>query len=256
MFPIMSAGDDPRVLLKNREWLNGLTGLLNAGGGGGAPPASTAGGGREPFRCKIKNASGAAVGRYGILGVSGVIITKTDAEKTFWGPELQVTGVKPKKEHAGCTAHCLGPIDDGKIGQAIIPNAIQCQVDVVTATHRFASIIDDDVLKLRSGATGQFPMIPAETGTGVKWAIVFLVGVGGGMNIIHGRSVGAVSGGTITLDSIEVKNGVDPRDDPNSATETVEVDNPFEWDIDDNGLVRAEQEDDGPWTAVQAKCPA
>jgi hypothetical protein len=79
---------------------------------------------------------------------------------------------------------------------------------------------------------------------------------GGGMSVIHGQSVGAVSGGAITIDNIELMNGVDPREDTSSTAETVEVENPFGWDIDDNGLVRAEQASDGTWIAVQAECPA
>jgi hypothetical protein len=80
---------------------------------------------------------------------------------------------------------------------------------------------------------------------------------GGTVNIIHGLAVGAVSGGsTFNIDNIEVRNGVDPREDPEDAAEAVEVLNPFGWHIDDNGLVRAEQADDGTWDAVQAACPA
>ena len=256
MFPRMSAGDDPRVLLTDGEWLNGVSALLTpAGLGGGQRPLLNVG--RLPFACKIKNNSGAAVGRYGILGVSDVIIKKSDAEATFWGPSLELVGVKPTAAHAGRTAHCLGPIDDGKIGLAIIPTAIQCQVDMVAAGDRFASVIDNDVAKLRSGASGTYPLIPAETGTGVKWAVVFLVGRGGTTNVIHGQAVGAMSGtGGHDLDHIQVMNGADPREDVEDADEPISVLNPFGYTSDDNGLVRAEQADNGDWIVTDAQCPA
>lgn len=254
-FPTIGPGDDVEPLILDPNWLNGCTRAIAVTSGIDAPSDLPDGFGRQPFVCKIKNNSGADVGRYGILGIDGPLFDKVANEKYFLGGELQFKGVKPKAEHAGRTAHCLGPIKQGKIGLAIVPNAVQCQVDIVTATDRFASIIDDDLVKLKSGRMGTYPMVPAETGTGTKWAIVFLVSVSG-PRIIHGQAVGVVTGGGFTIDNITVRRGPDPRTNPASSSETIAVLNPFGWNIDDNGLVRAEGADDGTWDAVQAKCPA
>lgn len=174
--PTISPGDDVRVLLQSCSWLNDVTSLV----GGGAPPQTGAAsqfGARFPFICRIKNDSGVDVGRYGILGIDGPLFTKTDNENFFLGSTLQFKGVKPKAEHAGRVAICLGPIANGKMYEAIIPNAVQVKVNITATGHRFASIIDDDITKLESGASGTYPMVPAETGAGVKWAVVFLVAV-------------------------------------------------------------------------------
>ncbi|MBA3481726.1 MAG: hypothetical protein H0T51_07920 [Pirellulales bacterium] len=174
-FPTISPGDDPLSLLTSARWLNAVSAVAGGGGIAGGPPGPIAGdGGRLPVVCKIKNNSGVDVPRYGLLGVDAPLIDKTANEKYFLGPVLQFKGVKPKAQHAGRLAVALGPIAQDKIGDAVIPCAVQTKVDVITTTDRFASIIDDDVGKLRSGLGGTFHMIPGEAGVGVKWAVVFL----------------------------------------------------------------------------------
>lgn len=100
----------------------------------------------------------------------------------------------------------------------------------------------------RGGGTTSRPVARRRRGRG---------GSGGNViNIIHGQAVGAVNGGNFSIDHILVRNGADPRDDTDDPLEAVLVDNPFGFVIADNGLVRAEQGDDGVWDAVQAVCPA
>ena len=188
-FSSVSPGDDVGGLVTNSRFLNSLVNLANnAGGAGGAAPGAELGG-QNPLIAKVKNTTASDVNQFGILGIDGPIYDKTANSQGFMQRLLQLKGVKPKQEHAGRTAHPINTIKAGKIGLARIPNAIQCKVNVTDATHRFASIIDDDTGKLESGASGTYPMIPAETGTGVKWAIIFL-GSGGGA---------APSGATIFL---------------------------------------------------------
>lgn len=177
-FPTISPGDDPLQLLTSARWLNAVSTAASASeaaaAGSGGPD-----GARQPLLCKIKNTSGVDVPRYGLLGIDAPLFSKTDNEKYFLGPVLQFKGVKPKAEHAGRLAVLLSPCAPNKIVSAVIPCAVQCKVDVTTATHRFASILDDDILKLTSGESGTYPMVPAETGTGEKWAVLFMAGSGG-----------------------------------------------------------------------------
>lgn len=228
-FATISPGDDPLQLLTSARWLNAVSAVASGGVGGGPSGGGSADGGRMPLFCKIKNTSDTDVPRYGVLGIDAPLINKTDNEKYFLGPVLQFKGVKPTQEHVGRLAFCLGPIKQGKIGDAIIPCAVQTKVDIVEATHRHANIIDDDVAKLKSGASGTFPMVPGETGTGVKWAVVFMgPGGGGGLNLgggitssiqlgflvkqIPARTVGITYSGEL-VNSISVAAGGDGDED-------------------------------------------
>ncbi len=73
---------------------------------------------------------------------------------------------------------------------------------------------------------------------------------------VLGLATAAVTGGSFTIDNIELVCGSDPRSDPSDATETISVANPFGWNIDDNGTVLAGKKADGTWIAKQAECPA
>jgi hypothetical protein len=73
---------------------------------------------------------------------------------------------------------------------------------------------------------------------------------------VLGLATAAVTGGTFSIDNIELVCGSDPRSDPTSSSETLSVANPFAWDIDDNGQVLAVKKASGTWIAVQAACPA
>lgn len=73
---------------------------------------------------------------------------------------------------------------------------------------------------------------------------------------VLGLATAAVTGGSFTIDNIELVCGSDPRSDPSSSSETLSVANPFGWDIDDNGQVLAVKKANGTWIATQAECPA
>lgn len=75
-------------------------------------------------------------------------------------------------------------------------------------------------------------------------------------HMVLGLATAGVSGGTFTIDNIELVCGSDPRTDPTDAAETLSVTNPFAWDIDDNGQVLATKKANGVWIAIQAACPA
>lgn len=73
---------------------------------------------------------------------------------------------------------------------------------------------------------------------------------------VLGLATAAVTGGTFSIDNIELVCGSDPRSNPASSAETLSVANPFGWNIDNNGQVKAVKKADGTWIADQAECPA
>ncbi len=202
----------------------------------------------------LVNGSGSDVPQGGVLKLATPVATPTDrAEVVLEGLAFNgdTPGADDPNQHIAIACE---PIADEGVGYGFIPNATWAKVNVSDAGHKFAKP-KASVAELESGGSG-YPIIWKESGTGAgKWAVVSLV-KSSTMNVIHGQAVGAVSGGGFDIDHIELKNGIDPREDTGDDTETVEVENPFGWDIDDNGLVRAEQADDGTWIAVQVKCPA
>lgn len=75
-------------------------------------------------------------------------------------------------------------------------------------------------------------------------------------HMVMGLATAAVTGAAFSIDNIELVCGSDPRTEPSDAAETLSVENPFAWDIDDNGTVLAAKKANGDWIAIQAKCPA
>lgn len=217
------------------------------------PEGGDAGDVPSPVRVGLYNDSGGDVPAGGVLKLSSPLNEPANDIATIFDNLAFVCDVPAANEQH--VAICSEPIPDGAMGHGVIPGAAWAKVNVGDADHTYAKP-KASTAELESDGSAGFPIIWKESGTGAgRWAVVSL-SKPGGVNIIHGQAVGAVSGGTFDIDNIELKNGVDPRSDTSSTTETVEVENPFGWDIDDNGLVRAEQADDGTWIAVQAQCPA
>lgn len=75
-------------------------------------------------------------------------------------------------------------------------------------------------------------------------------------HMVLGKATAAVSGSSFSIDNIELICGSDPRSDPSSSSETLSLENPFGWNIDDNGDVQAVKKANGTWIATQADCPA
>jgi hypothetical protein len=75
-------------------------------------------------------------------------------------------------------------------------------------------------------------------------------------NAVLGLTTASVSGGTFSIDNIELVSGIDPRTDVTSSAETLSITNPFGFNADNNGHAYAVQKDDGTWVAIQMECPA
>ena len=107
-------------------------------------------------------------------------------------------------------------------------------------------ILQDTVRTVRAGKTSSRP-VPTRRAPR---------GGGGGLNVVYGQAVGAMSGtGSHTIDNIESIMGADPRANTSDAAETLAVDNPFGYECDDDALVGAWKVKSGAWHVFDAVCP-
>ncbi len=211
----------------------------------------------NPVRVLVKNDSGSEVPTGGVLRLTGVAQEPADFPGCeYAGPIF--TGETPEDDDPDQQVAVIAePVSDGFLQWGAIAGAAWAKVNVTDAGHAFAKP-KASVDELESDASTGFPIIWKEIGTGTgKWAVVSLAAPIKSFNVIHALAKGAVTDtdATFTVDNIVLRNGVDPREDPGDSAEELEVDNDFGFTIDDNGLIRAEQADDGTWECTQAKCP-
>ena len=120
----------------------------------------------------VKNNSGGNLGRYSVLGISGVAFSATD---DGFKQRVVFTGVTPAtNSHEGKFAILAAPIDNGDIGPAVVDGSTICQVNVTDTSHKYAEVASGDSAKLASAEEGSAQILWAESGTGTKWVIVRL----------------------------------------------------------------------------------
>lgn len=134
---------------------------------------TTTSGGKQAGVVFVKNASGAAVDRFAVLGIGGPIITPTDNADEF-KRQVAVSGVTPTSGHAGKFVILLEPAPSGGIVRAVVAGVSIVKVNVIAAAHEFAEVKAGDAAKLDSAAQGTARILWKESGTGDKWAIVRL----------------------------------------------------------------------------------
>jgi len=122
----------------------------------------------------VENTTASDVGRFGVLGIDGVTITPTDNADEFKARPC-VEGYTPSEgDHEGKFVVTIEPIAAGEFGKAVVAGLAVCQVVVTDTDHRFATLIDASTAGLTSAAVGSAQILWAETGTGIKWALVRL----------------------------------------------------------------------------------
>lgn len=135
----------------------------------------------DPDVVLVRNDSGAAAARFGILGVSGPIITPTVNLEEF-KRRVALSGVAPTADHEDAFVVLLEPLAAGAVGEAVISGAVQVAVDVAAESDTTCGAVASDAAKLKSGV-GSNRILWKEAGTGTKWAVV-RVGGGGGSIIL------------------------------------------------------------------------
>lgn len=147
----------------------------------------------------IKNDSGADLGRFEVLGVTGVIIDPADNEDAFAERPLLVGQAPTTGASKGKFVVLLEPIADGRVGRAMASGVTIAKVNVADADDEFADVADGDTSSLASGADGAAAILWKEDGTGTVYAVVRIgAGAGGEGSAVDLKNNGttAVTGAT------------------------------------------------------------
>jgi len=143
----------------------------------------------EPIRrrrnlVRIRNDSGADIGRFEILGVDSPIFAVADQA---FKNDFDLAGSTPStSSHLGKFVVAAEPIAAGAVGRAFASGLCPVRVDVTNTDHDFADVADADSSKLFSGRAGAAAILWSEGGTGEQWAIV-RIGVLSIANLFAGK---------------------------------------------------------------------
>ncbi len=122
----------------------------------------------------VKNNSGSAIARFGVLGISGILISPSTNLPEFQN-NAALTGVTPATPtHTGKFVVAYEPIPAGAIGRAFVFGICPVQVNINTAGDKFADVKNGDATQLTSGAIGSAQILYAPASTGTQWALVRL----------------------------------------------------------------------------------
>lgn len=122
----------------------------------------------------VKNVSGENVPRFGVLGVSGVLVNPatSEAHARDFARRPAISGVKPSSAaHNDAFVISLEPLRPNQIGPGICSGVFACKVDVDDPLHTRATP-DVGTFKLVSSYCGLVQLLWKQPGTGVdRWAI-------------------------------------------------------------------------------------
>lgn len=147
----------------------------------------------------VKNSSGAAVGRFGILGINGPVFSPADNENEF-KKRVVLDGVAPLlADHLGRFVITCEPLAEGKIGRAKVTGVTPVTINIVNVDHEYADIEDGNTSRLISGSGSAYILWPRGGSTGEQLAVVRF---GGGASFdftlcrvtVDGGSAGGESG--------------------------------------------------------------
>jgi hypothetical protein len=149
----------------------------------GAEAADAGGFDRIPNFVMVKNTTGQVVPRLGVLGIDGVEIdpsggtlSGTDAASVRareFARRPVLRGVTPADpQHLERFVVLLEPASANQIVRGAIGGSFACLVNVIDASHRFATIKAGDREQLQSTECGVLQLLWKESGTGAKkWAV-------------------------------------------------------------------------------------
>ncbi len=155
--PVLQAAQDFRHSQSPQP--NGIAGLLPA---------------QHAVEILIRNESSSTVVRNGILRISGIAITPTAAEARFRDRPIFI-GQAPDSASTHGIVVTLEPIKQNAIGRAIIVGLAVAQVNVTSASHKFAKPINANRTNFASDASEGFPLIwGVHTGNQPSWCAILL----------------------------------------------------------------------------------
>lgn len=122
-----------------------------------------------------RNDSGAAVGRWGVLAITGMVISPTGATGAAtmsWETSPAVVGVTPPTGTVGGYVVAVEPLAAGKLGRTAAAGVVQAKIDVSDASHGFATPKTGSTDVFISAASGPFKILWKQgTGNG-QWALL------------------------------------------------------------------------------------
>lgn len=153
----------------------------------------------------VKNTTNYKIDRFGIIGLSGIVISPTANELEFCA-NFALEGAGPTVgEHEGKFAVYLEPCPVGEIRRAVLSGVTVCRLDVQAEADAYAEIADGDTTKLKTGTSGSARILWKEdgltsgSGTG-KWGVI-RIGEAGGGKVEFGKTKYAFNADTsIALD--------------------------------------------------------
>lgn len=122
----------------------------------------------------IKNFSGTTVGRLGVLGIGGVAIFPGTSEAAVNNFSMRpvLFGVRPiASVHAEKFVIAIEPIQDQKVGRAMIGGVFACRVNVTNNAHQFATVRNNDVSQLESTECGVLQLLWKQGVGNQQWAV-------------------------------------------------------------------------------------
>lgn len=140
--------------------------------------------GPQPAVVLVKNNSGGAVGRFGVLGIDAPLITPTANLDTF-KQQVVLIGSTPTDDHRGKFIVLLEPLVSGAIGRAVIAGVVACRCLFATGDETLADTETGDDTRLAALGNGSAKVLWKETGTGEKWAVVRLQGANKDLDLYY-----------------------------------------------------------------------
>lgn len=121
---------------------------------------------------KVLNTTGQPIPRFGVLGITGPIITPA-ANLDEFQRQVALNGTTPAAAQAGNFAVMMDAVPAGWIGRGVVSGVTPCQVKV--GSGGFADLLAGDVTQLQQQGGGGAQILwqdPAVSVGGTAWAVV------------------------------------------------------------------------------------
>lgn len=130
---------------------------------------------------RVKNESGFDLGRFCVLGISGVAFSPGLDLQAFQRELVFIGAVPSASSHSGGRFAVIAePIWNGGVGLAWASGVCIVQVNVSNTTHQYADLADGQNEYLTSADSGPCVILWKPTGTGLLWCVIRFGGASGG----------------------------------------------------------------------------
>lgn len=169
-FKHLAAGDDVEIIdTSHNAAIDAGRELIGRRTGNAAGPLPRA---RDTNVVRIRNDSGLAVERFGILGIDDSVFDPAVEPESFFSEKV-LSGVTPSlMNHSAKFVVALEPIANGNVGPALAAGVTQVQILVGSEALTFAQVRIGSVTTLEASSSGGAKILWKESGTGVKWAVI------------------------------------------------------------------------------------